>query len=385
MRIGIEAQRALRPDRHGMDVVALETIRALLRQPTAHTWVVFVDRPDTEGLLGAAPNLEVVVVRAPSYPLWEQIALPLAARRARVDLLHCTANTAPLRAGVPIVLTLHDVIFLTADAEIAGRRSLYQELGWWYRRAVVPRVAPRAAAVGTVSAYERGRVAAALGLPVAGIDVVYNGVGAAFRVAPDPVAAAALRARLGLRRPYLLFLGNTDPKKNSERVVRAWARARARLPDGPDLVVADLPQRRLDAWLDAEGARTLRPALHTPGYVPQHELVHLYDGAVGVLYPSLAESFGLPMVEAMARGRAVVTADATALPEIAGGAADLVDPTDLDALTDAIVRLCADPAHRAALEARGPARAAAFDWDRSARTWLSVYDRLTTKLHREAA
>jgi glycosyltransferase involved in cell wall biosynthesis len=380
MRIGIEAQRLFRPHKHGMDIVALELIKQLQALDQYNEYTVFV-KPDADcNVLPAAPNFRVVEVAGGPYPTWEQWALPRAARAAGVQLLHCTSNTAPLRPGVPLVLTLHDIIYLEKLHLRQG--SWYQRAGNLYRRWNVPRVAPNCQRILTVSAWEQQRILAALPLAPGQVEVVYNGVGPQFRPAPDAARLAAARQRLGLPERFMLFLANTDPKKNLRGVLRALALLKSRGPLPCKLLLLDYPEAALRQVLAELGLPELRADLLLLGYVPHAELPLLYNLAEVFLYPSLRESFGLPMLEAMACGTPVIAGSTSAMPEVAGEAALLVDPTQPAALADALHTLLHSPARRALLREQGLQRATRFTWQNTARQVLSVYEQV---LQRSAA
>ena len=140
MKIAIEAQRIFRKEKHGMDYVVLETIRELQKIDQQNEYFILVS-PGDDVCLQESANMHIVTVNWPSYPLWEQIGLPLALRKIKPDLLHCTSNTAPVWGRTPLVLTLHDIIFLEKQA--SRNKSSYQSLGRIYRRLVVPRILPK--------------------------------------------------------------------------------------------------------------------------------------------------------------------------------------------------------------------------------------------------
>ena len=140
MKIAIEAQRIFRVNKHGMDFVALEVIRELQKIDRENEYFILVNAGE-DRCLEESENMHIVTVNAPLYPLWEQVCLPEAVRRIGPDILHCTGNTAPLRCDVPLVLTLHDIIFL--EKRSGSSPSWYQNMGWYYRRFVVPRVLPK--------------------------------------------------------------------------------------------------------------------------------------------------------------------------------------------------------------------------------------------------
>ncbi|MEM6327974.1 MAG: glycosyltransferase family 1 protein [Bacteroidota bacterium] len=372
MRIGIEAQRLFRARKHGMDIVALELLRRLPTLATEHEFVAFV-RPGEDRCLTSRDNLEVVEVEARSYPSWEQVALPRAAAEAGVDLLHCTANTAPLRSPVPVVLTLHDIIFLEGGSPLLRGGTAYQRLGNQYRRATVPGAVRRAARVTTVSRYEAGRIAERFPEVANRLDVVSNAVGEHFAPVSDPVRLAEARGRYGLPSRFAFLLGNTDPKKNIPGAVEAYVRY-AREAEAPvPLVVADLAPEALDAHLRTLGAMDLRDLFVLPGYVAHADLPAVYTLCDAFLYPSLRESFGLPILEAMASGAPVLTSDAASMPEVAGDAALLVDPRQPAEIAGALARLLTDTPLRRSLRETGRQRAAAFSWDRAAEEMLAVY------------
>ncbi len=380
MRIGIEAQRLFRARKHGMDIVALELIRHLQQLDTQHEYIVFV-RPGPDRCLEASENVTICELRAPTYPLWEQVALPLAAARMNVDVLHCTANTAPLWCPVPVILTLHDVIFLEQRHRMKTGGTWYQRFGNAYRAALVPHVARRAAHVLTVSHFEKGRIQEVLDLPVEQLSVAYNGVSKRFHYVADAQQHATVRARYNLPERFVLFFGNTDPKKNLPGVLTAYL-SYAQQTDAPiPLVLADYDEARLLAWLDAHQCRHLRPLFILPGYLQHDDLPTIYSLCTLFLYPSLRESFGLPILEAMGCGAPVVTSSCASMPEVSGFGALHVDPTAPQELTDLLCTYLADPDHSLApFRRQGPQRAAQFSWHRTAARVRACYERYARNL-----
>lgn len=367
MKIAVEAQRIFRKNKHGMDFVALETIRELQKTDQENEYYILT-APGEDRCLEATPNFHIVELHNPAYPLWEQIALPRALRRIRPDLLHCTSNTAPLFCNVPLVLTLHDIIFLEKKA---GRNtSLYQNLGRSYRRLVVPRILPHCRKIITVSDYERHVIQTALKLDKEQIVTVYNGYNRRFRPLTDP---GETTQRYLPEKKYLFFLGNTDPKKNTPRTLKAYSlylqRSSFRLP----LLVADLEESVIDRLLREEGIGEIKPMLRFPGYIPHADLPAIYNGASAFLYTSLRESFGIPLLEAMACGTPVVTSATSAIPEIAGEGAILTDPENPEEIAEALLRLEKDPAYRERQIQYGLTRAGRFSWENTARETLDIY------------
>lgn len=367
MKIAIEAQRIFRPNKHGMDFVALETIRQLQKIDRENEYFIFV-APGPDRCLEGSDNLHVVEVKCPTYPLWEQVALPAALRKVKPDLLHCTSNTAPIGCSVPLILTLHDIIFLEKRQD--ANKSAYQNMGRVYRRFVVPRILPKCQRIITVSQFECDRIQKALNFPPERIVAVHNGFSDHFRPVEN------YRDTVGKYLPderYLFFLGNTDPKKNTPGTLKAYALYAAGTTAPAPLLIADLGQDVVDAILREQGIEFIRPLLRLAGYIPNTDLPAVYTGAQAFLYTSFRESFGIPLLEAMACGTPVITSDTSAIPEIAGEGAVLVDPSDPARIAEKIRELESDPQYRRKQVAYGLERVKAFSWEQTARRLLDIY------------
>ena len=367
MKIAIEAQRIFRPNKHGMDFVALETIRELQKMDHENEYFIFVS-PGPDHCLNESDNMHIVELRCPSYPLWEQVALPRAVARVRPDLLHCTSNTAPVKCPVPLVLTLHDIIFL--EKRQSSSRSLYQEMGWHYRRLVVPRILSECRKIITVSNFECNRIREALNLPKDRLTAVYNGYSPHFRQMP---LAPEIVHKYVPSDDYLFFLGNTDPKKNTPRVLKAYGLYLRQSKHKRPLLIADLKEEAIDGILSAEGIKEVKPYLSFPGYIPNADLAALYNGAFAFLYPSLRESFGIPMLESMACGTPVIAGNTSAMPEIAGEGALLADPLDENDIARKILLLEEDDTFYQQQVDYGLERVKLFSWRKSAEALLKIY------------
>jgi glycosyltransferase involved in cell wall biosynthesis len=372
MKIGIEAQRIFRPKKHGMDIVALEMIRALQRIDLENEYFIFV-RPDSDrSVLEATPNFHIVEVSASSYPIWEQVALPRAARKKGVDILHCTSNTAPIAGGIPLVLTLHDIIYLEKIDFSKG--TWYQRMGNLYRKWVVPSIVHRCKKIITVSVYEKEVIDRYFpSLPPDRVQSVYNGVGAHFRPDLPAEKIRAVKEQYQLPDRFVFFIGNTDPKKNVPNAMRALKIMKNRGCLDFKLVMPDYNKSHLEQTLQSIGAPDLIENIQLTGYVNNADLPVFYLLARAFLYPSLRESFGIPMLEAMACGTPVVTSTTSSMPEVSGGAALLADPNEPAQIAEALEKAIRDESLRAQLIAAGLENAARFSWENTAREVLECY------------
>lgn len=372
-KIGIEAQRIFRENKHGMDFVALEMIRNLQAIDKVNEYVVFV-KPDKDKCLEPSENFRIVELSATTYPYWEQVMLPGAAKSEKVQLLHCTSNTAPMQTAIPSVVTLHDVIYMEKSPFSGG--SLYQMFGNLYRRMVVPGVVNRAKCVITVSNYEKNVIAAQFPEATEKIEVIYNGKSKHFHNRYSEAEINTVLEKYGIHKPFLFFLGNTDPKKNLTNVVKAFVEFCRAKENAPDLVIADYDAGRLQSLLGSINGMEFQHKFVLPGYIPNKDLPLIYNGAMLFLYPSLRESFGIPIIEAMACGTPVITSNAASMPEVSGGAAVLINPERAEELSGAIERLLTEQETRKELIEKGLLRASEFEWEFTSRKVAELYNKL---------
>lgn len=367
MKIGIEAQRIFRTNKHGMDYVVLQEILHLQQMDRENEYFVFV-KPGPDQCVEPTDNFHIVELSTPSYPLWEQVALPRAAKKAGLDLLHCTSNTAPVFCNIPLVLTLHDIIFL--EPRNKKNRSLYQNMGWLYRRLVVPRILKKCRRIITVSNFEKQNIIERLNISEERMAMIYNGYNQWFRELED---TDEVYKNYIPHQGYLFFLGNTDPKKNTEYTLVAYARYLEQSETRRPLLMADLDRSYLNDIITRNHIEHILPHLRLPGYIPNSDLVYIYNNAFAFLYTSLRESFGIPLLEVMACGTPVVTSNTSSMPEIAGANAILVDPTNPDAIAAKLLQLERDPAFYQQQRAIGLERASHFSWQHTAQQLLELY------------
>ena len=368
MRIGIEAQRIFRKNKHGMDYVVLQEIRELQKIDTRNEYFVFV-APGDDRCLEDTQNVHILEIGGDFYPLWEQVTLLKAANELNLDMLHCTSNTAPIRCKIPLILTLHDIIFL--EPRDKANKSFYQNMGWFYRRLVVPRILKKCKRIITVSNFEKNNIMSKLDLPQGKIAMIYNGYNEWFKPLDD---TEQIYKKYIDTSGYFFFLGNTDPKKNTERTLVAYSKYLEKSEVKRQLLMADLDKSFLSSIIERNHIENILSQIVMPGYIVNKDLPYIYNNAFAFLYTSLRESFGIPLLEAMACGTPVITSNTSSMPEIGGPEAILINPEDPDEIAEKMLQLEKDEALYQRQKKIGPIRAKCFSWQQTAEHLLDLYE-----------
>lgn len=375
LRIAFDAT-AIPENRAGAGIYIFSLVKALAQVDRDNEYFIFVKPEHGEefGVLG--PNFRLMPVSVSSAPrrlVWEQSGLPMALRRLKVDVLHSPHYTTPLLPGSGFrrVVTFHDMTYMLMP-ELHAR---------FHRRFFPPMMrfsARRANRLIADSESTRRDMARLLPASAGKTVVTLLAAGPVFRpVPPAEVLDACTRHGLTPGR-FLLYVGVLEPRKNVPMLLKAFAQIAAKFPDVP-LVIVGKKGWMYDAIFAELTALGLAERVVFTGYVPEEDLPRLYGGARAFVYPSLYEGFGLPVLEAMQCGAPVVTTDISSMPEVAGDAALLVKPDDVDGLAEALTRVLSDDALAADLKQRGLARAALFSWERCARETRAVYEEVGRK------
>jgi glycosyltransferase involved in cell wall biosynthesis len=295
--------------------------------------------------------------------IWMQFVLPHILAELKPDLVHFTNYLAPLASRVPYVVSFHDMtLSLFPGFHTLKKRVLTSTL--------IPLVARRARMILTPSESTRRDVVRLLGAQPERVRVIPYAASPRFR--PAAAAPERLQALHGVRPPYFLYVGTLEPRKNLVRALRAFARVRHELPQHRFVLVGERGWKYQEILREARRPE-LAERVSFLGYVAEEHLPPLYSNATALVYPSLYEGFGLPVVEAMACGAPVLTSRSSSLVEIADGCALLVDPTDEGALADGLRALGTNEELRRSLAQRGLARAATYSWERTGRETVAAY------------
>jgi glycosyltransferase involved in cell wall biosynthesis len=310
----------------------------------------------------------VTIVDVPIYTLMEQVLIPRAAREC--DLLHVPHFNIPLLYRRPLVVSIMDVIHLRSPEY---RNSLSSVL---YARPMLTAAARRADHIFTVSNYSKTQIMEALGTPESKISVVHCGVGTQFHPNGGHQGSQPAPEALGIRRPYLLYVGNLKPHKNISTLLRAFARLRNDRKLSHSLLIVGDDARWKRGVVEECVRLGIRDSTVFVSYVSPELLPKIYSGADLLVMPSTAEGFGLPVLEAMACGTPVLSSNAASLPEVAGDAALYFDPASPEELAASIERILQSRDLRESLRDLGLQRVKKFSWQESIRKHMEIYSQL---------
>jgi len=368
VRVGVDARTLAAEQRSGVEQYVVGLVRALSRLDDAPEIIAYVDRTIPDPELDAATSsglLRTHVVRARRG--WLRAALPWRLWRDHVDLVHLPSTILPPILPCPAVATVHDLAWIRYPRTYSREDLAMQRLA-------VSGAARRARHI--IANSENTARDLRENYPACShrITAIPLGVSADFSPAGPRLSNDILPAGTRPADGYILYVGRLHPRKNLRLLLRAYRLVLDQVAAPPLLIVG--PITAYGEELVAE-ARRLEMEQHVvfPGYLPETLLPALYRSATVFVYPSLYEGVGLPVLEAMASGVPVVTSNTSAMPEVAGEAALLVGPEDVQGLTSAIVRLLTDQDLRKSLSERGRARSREFTWERTARATVEVYRR----------
>jgi glycosyltransferase involved in cell wall biosynthesis len=369
VRIGIDARKL---HDFGIGTYIRNILRELANIDQTTEYVLFSRPEDTAIASELGPNFRAVPTRSAHYSIAEQISIPIAVKRERLDLFHAPHYVLPALTPTRSVVTIHDAIHLMFPEYRSHR------LGHAYAHTALWIAAHKSDRIFTVSEQSKRDILRFFKVPPDKIVVTPNAIDERFSVAPSEEQVVQTRERYQLSHAYLLYVGNIKPHKNLERLIEAFHLVRVQGRPELELIIIGDEISKLQSLRRAVHKYQLHRFVRFLGFVPDKTLAVLYRLASVFVFPSLYEGFGLPPLEAMASGTPVVTSNVSSLPEVVGDAAILVDPYHAEAIADGILQVLRSAHLRDDLRQRGFARVKAYSWLRSAQRVREVYGEVVT-------
>lgn len=379
MRIGIDARFFGGEQSKGLGRYTQKLIAHLATSSSEHEYVVFLQQEAYDKWEIHNPKITPVLAPYHWYSIKEQLFMPWKIWRSRVDLMHFPHFNVPLLYWGRFVVTIHDIIIILFPTERATTLGpLLYTFKHWAGQMVMRHAVKRSSHIITVSEYSKKDIVGYYHVAPEKITVTYEAAENEHPPCTDE-EMTAVKERYGIKKPYILYIGNAYPHKNLEVLLAALKGAKEEaekkekelpwqlvLVGKKDYFYARLKQ---DAW-----AKSIDSDVLFPGFVPDADLPCLYEGATAYVFPSRYEGFGLPALEAMLHHTPVLAANASCLPEILGDAALYFDPNDISGIIKAVERITTDAGLRAELRAKGEAQAKKYSWNTMMQQTHTVYD-----------
>lgn len=376
MKIGIDARFITRQPRRGIGNYSLNLVNELVKIDPAIEYILYIAQPDYEKILPRLPNVKIRLLWPSFYPIWENVALPIAVKKDKIDLLHCLGNTAPLflHSSVRMILSIMDVMFLQTGDFVPKPNTLYQGLGRFYRSHLVPHVARKADKIVTISDFSKNDILQLMpGISINKVQVTYLSCDSHFKFQPDKPEADIDSINDLFASPYILCLGAEDPRKNTFRFVKAYLSLLKSNRISENLVISGYANWEESAAFEAVCTAGAKSKVRFLNFVSIERLALLYRNATAFAYPSLYEGFGIPILEAYSSGCPVIASNVTSIPEVGGDAALYFDPWSVSSIEAALLQIIRDSELRKKLVTSGLKRADEFTWVEAARKTLSIY------------
>jgi glycosyltransferase involved in cell wall biosynthesis len=364
MRIAIDARKL---HDFGIGTYIRNVLIGLARIDQQIEYIVLCRPGDAEAINELGANFRAVPETTKPYSIGEQVWIPLILVRERVHLLHEPHYVLPPATRCRSVVTIHDCIHLMFPQYLPGKLAhVYARTSMWSAVHKSDRIL-------TVSEASKRDILRFFGIDGGKVEVIYNAIDERFLAPPDEERMHQVRERYQLDHPFLLYIGNIKPHKNLERLIDAFGRVRANGLDDLRLVIIGDEISKYPPLRQAVHRHRLDKYVRFLGFQPYDTLAAFYRLARAFVFPSLYEGFGLPPLEAMACGTPVVTSNVSSLPEIAGGAAILVDPYEPSSIAEGVTQAVSNETLRSELIDRGLARARDFSWSQSVAAIHRIY------------
>lgn len=364
-RIAIDARYAVR-ERRGIGHYSYNLINELINIDKINLYYLYIDQKDVQSVLPIKSNVRIRVLPISFYPIWEQISLPLYLLIDKIDLLHCLGNTGPIFSirKCKMVVTIHDVMFLKREFE---SKNYYQKLGTLYKSIVTPIIALKFDKILTVSKFSKYDIAKTLNINLDKVAFIYNSshIEANINLPIMKIEDDKIR---------FLALGGHDKRKNNFRVLNVYKKLKKDY--NCSLTIVGFTPKGREEFL-ALSERLNLTDISLLGYITDKQMIELFHESNILYYPSLYEGFGIPLLEAMKAGIAIIGSNTTSIPEVLGEAGILVNPCNDEEIYNASVELITNKKLYNDLIAKGFLQSAKFNWKYAAEKTLSIYNEVT--------
>jgi glycosyltransferase involved in cell wall biosynthesis len=345
-------------------------VRHMLAMDQEHEYYLLYNDEAHLNTYQSYPNVKAIAIQSRSKFFWDQVIVPWLAWKHKLDVIFNPKLTVPLLTGCLTVFCQHgaDWFVMPEQYEVFDRLyfTLFARLYWWKANRII-----------SISKDTEQRLARIMNKKTAAkLCTIYHGVDKQFALVQDPAAVKALRDKYGLHFPFALYLGQIYKMKNVGNLIRAFAKLRGRILHR--LVLVGQPGAKSEADLTLIDELGVSDIVVQIGWVPDDDVPLFYQAADLFTFPSLYEGFGIPIIEAMASGCPVLTSTGGACPEVAGDAALLVDPHEVDEISEGIFRGLTDTKLREELRQRGSLRAREFTWERSAAQTIELLESMVS-------
>lgn len=363
MRIGVDARKI---KDFGIGVYIQNLVKNLLLLDKENKYILFFDPADIDDFSFPQTRVEKVINRSGKYSLGEHFTLSWQSRRKKVDLFFSPHYVMPVFLNCLKVVTIHDLIHLKFP-EFLPRRGAHL-----YARLMFRQTARAADRIITDSHHTKSDICRILKADPRRIEVVYPALDEAFFGSENPEEIKQLKEKWGVKKDYILYLGSEKPHKNLKNALLAFSK----LAGKTDLtfVIRGADLKKNESLGQMSTSFDLEERVTFLDFIPKKELPFLYRGAKLLVFPSLYEGFGLPVLEAMACGCPVVASDAASLPEVCGEAAYYIDPYSIESIAEGIYKVISDQNLRKTLIGRGLERAKLFSWEKAAKRVLNIFE-----------
>ncbi|MEA1909976.1 MAG: glycosyltransferase family 1 protein [Patescibacteria group bacterium] len=371
-KIGIDARMFSASQAVGIGHYTEELIRHILKHDTGNQYYVFLMPNSYNSFPIHAPNLTKVKVTEPHYSISEQLSYPKVIDSKNLDLIHYTNFNSPVFFGkTPSVVTIHDLTLWFFSG-----RSRKDWLNRFLYKQVIKRAAEKAERIIAISHNTKKDIVKLLGQSEDKIFVVHEAASKRHSKLTSPGRIEGIKAKFGITKPYMLYVGQWRAHKNIVRLIRAFHIAKRRYQLDSQLVLVGKIDKKAPEVLEVIKKLNLKSDVVLTGFVPDEELPYLYHGSEVFIFPSLYEGFGLPPLEAMASGTPVIASNSSAIPEILGKAAKYFDPRDVENIAKTMVEVMKNGALRKRLKTAGLKQVGKYSFDKMAKETIEIYKQI---------